>query len=77
MTISRRLLSRDLRPEETAVVCASLEKMQTYYRAHPDDASKLLAVGESKLDRHLSQAELASWTMVCNELMNLDEVLNK
>jgi mono/diheme cytochrome c family protein len=76
-TISRRLLSRDLRPEESAVVCASLEKLQTYYRTHPDDVAKLLAVGDSKPASPLPRAELAAWTMVCNELMNLDEVLNK
>jgi hypothetical protein len=75
--ISRRLLSRDLRPQESAVVCASLEKLQSYYRTHPDDATKVLAVGDSKPNSPLPPAELAAWTMVCNELMNLDEVLNK
>jgi hypothetical protein len=76
-TISRRLLSRDLAPQESAVVCASLEKLQTYYRSHPDEATKLLSVGDSKPNGPLPPAELAAWTMVCNELMNLDEVLNK
>ncbi len=76
-TISRRLLARDLRPQESAVVSASLEKLQTYYRNHPDEAAKLLAVGDSKQTGPLPPAELAAWTMVCNELMNLDEVLNK
>jgi hypothetical protein len=74
--ISRRLLSRDLGPQETAIVGASLDKLEAFYRTHPDDAAKLLAVGDSK-PAALPPAELAAWTMVCNELMNLDEVLNK
>jgi hypothetical protein len=76
-TISHRLLARDLAPQECAVVGASLGKLQAFYREHPDEASKLLAVGDSKPASALPPAELAAWTMVCNELMNLDEVLNK
>jgi hypothetical protein len=37
----------------------------------------VIAVGESKADPKLEAAELAAWTMAVNELMNLDEVLNK
>ncbi len=47
-----------------------------YYREHPAEAAQLVAVGESKPDR-VSPVELAAWTMLANELMNLDEVLNK
>jgi hypothetical protein len=34
-------------------------------------------VGESKRDAGLNASELAAWTMLVNEVMNLDEVLNK
>jgi hypothetical protein len=34
-------------------------------------------VGESDPDKSLDPKELAAWTMLANELMNLDEVLNK
>ena len=34
-------------------------------------------MGESKADPALDPATLAAWTMLANELMNLDEVLNK
>ena len=51
--------------------------LSSYYKAHPDDAKKLIAVGESKADPTLRLRELAAWTMLANELMNLDEVLNK
>ena len=44
--MSRRLLARSLRPEELRVVKASLERLIAFYQSHPDDATKLLAVGE-------------------------------
>jgi hypothetical protein len=75
--MARRVLARPLRPEELRVVQASVSELLTFYKAHPDDAKKLLAVGESKADASLDPAALAAWTMLANELMNLDEVLNK
>lgn len=75
--LGARLLARPFRPEEAKVVEASLNDLLTYYKTHPDDAKKLIAVGESKPDASLDAATLAAWTMTVNELMNLDEVLNK
>jgi mono/diheme cytochrome c family protein len=75
--ISTRLLSRELRPEEAAIVIASLEDLTAHYKANPADAKALLEVGESKLDPALDMTTLAAWTMLCNQMMNLDEVLNK
>jgi Protein of unknown function (DUF1553) len=72
-----RLLSRPFRPEEMSVVNASLDKLLAHYRANIEDAKKLIAIGESKPDERLDAATLAAWTMLANELMNLDEVLNK
>jgi cytochrome c553 len=75
--IARRLLSRPLRDAETPIVKASLAKLSQYYASHGDDAKKLIATGESKPDPKLDPALLAAWTMLTNQLMNLDEVLNK
>jgi hypothetical protein len=74
---ARRLLARPMTPEEVKVVRDSLDGLLDYYKAHPEDAAKLIAVGESKPDATLDAPELAAWTMLANELMNLDEVLNK
>ena len=41
------------------------------------DAKALVAVGESKADEKLDVSALAAWTMVCNQVLNLDEALNK
>jgi hypothetical protein len=47
------------------------------YRKQPDDAAKLLAVGESKTDSTMDRIELAAWTMVASAIMNLDEAITK
>jgi hypothetical protein len=75
--ISRRLLSRPLRAEEATVVQATLNDLLAAYKAKPEDAKKLIAVGESKADASLDAGVLAAWTMLVNQMMNLDEVLNK
>jgi hypothetical protein len=75
--VARRLLSRPTRPEESAVIKAALDDQLSYYKSHVDDAKKLLEVGETKSDASLDAAELAAWTMLVNQMMNMDEVLNK
>src|SRR5262249_42952474 len=75
--IARRVLSRPLRPEETSVVTKSLADLLEHYRGHADEGNKLLAVGESPRDKKIDPATHAAWTMVCNQMMNLDEALNK
>jgi hypothetical protein len=72
-----RLLARPLRPEEAKVVRSGLDVLLADYKAHPEEAKKLIAVGQSKADPKLDVPTLAAWTMVANELLNLDEVLNK
>ncbi len=75
--MAERLMSRPLRPEEMKVARASLNELLASYETAPKDANALLAVGESKPDESLDTAVLAAYTMVANEMMNLDEVLNK
>ena len=75
--IAQRLLCRPLKDQERTIILSSHKDMQAYYQGHADDAKALLQVGESVADPKLAPAQLAAWTMVCNQLMNLDEVLNK
>ncbi|MCI0740704.1 MAG: DUF1553 domain-containing protein [Gemmataceae bacterium] len=75
--IAKRLLARSFRAEELKVVQESLRDLLAYYQANPKDAQKLITVGESRPDASLAAPELAAWTMLSNQLMNLDEVLNK
>ncbi len=75
--VARRTLCRPMSAPEAAVVTRVLASLRAHYKAVPEDAKKLLAVGESKADPALDPVELAAWTMVVNQLLNLDEVLNK
>jgi len=76
-SLGARLLSRPWRTEELSVIQASLSELQSYYSAHPDEAGKLITFGESVPDAAIPPATLAAWTMLCNELMNVDEFLCK
>jgi hypothetical protein len=75
--MSEHLLVRRLRPKEVEIVQSTLERFQKHYAASEADAKKLIDVGDSNVEVQAPPAELAAWTMVANELMNLDEVLNK
>ena len=73
----RRALLRPLTAEEQSILADSHTKLLSHYRANEAEAKALLAVGERRPDANLPPAELAALTMVCNQLLNLDEVLNK
>jgi len=75
--LSMRVLCRPLRPSELDIHSRSQADLLAHYQAQPSDANSLIAVGDSKPDSTVPPAELASWTMVCNQVMNLDEALNK
>jgi hypothetical protein len=75
--ISRRLLSRPLQPEEQQVVRASAQRLIAFYQSHAEDATRLLTVGDLKPSASQEPTTVAAWTMLANELLNLDEVLNK
>ncbi len=74
---ARQLVARSLRPQEEDIMLASLDRLLAHFEAHPDDAKELLKFGQSPVDPKLDPPTLAAWTMLTNEMMNLDEVLNK
>jgi hypothetical protein len=71
------LLSHDPTSPMESVLEASFQQMQQHYAADPKAAHDLIAVGESPSDPKIPAPELAAWTMVASEMMNLDETLNK
>ena len=76
-TMAQRVLCRQLADEELALVLASQQQYSDYYQNHADDAQALIKVGASAPATSHSPAELATWTMVATELLNLDETLSK
>jgi hypothetical protein len=77
--MSQATLGRALVDKEVAVLSRSLDTFhQTYANENStEDVKALLAVGESKSDEALAQSELAAWTMVASQFLNLDEFLTK
>jgi hypothetical protein len=75
--VTRHLLGRAFDANERDITRKAYQDYLGHFVAHPDEAQKLLAVGESKPDEHLSVPESAALTMVANQVMNLDEGLNK
>ena len=75
--LARKILARPLRPEEATVVEKSLADLLAYYQANPDHADQLISVGASRPESSVQPAVLAAWTMLANELLNLDEVVCK
>jgi hypothetical protein len=75
MTI--RVLARSFSPAERRIVTEAHRDFLAHYRANVPAASQLLSVGESAADPNLRPEELAALTMVANQILSLDEALNK
>jgi hypothetical protein len=71
------LLSRPLADAERAVLQGSRQQFATHYAAHPDQAALLLKVGAAPADTNLPPAEVAAWTLVASQALNLDETISK
>jgi mono/diheme cytochrome c family protein len=75
--MAQRLLARPLTAKEKSIVKGTLADMNSFFAKNPDAAKEFLATGESKPSDKVPAPQLAAMTMVANQLMNLDEVLNK
>lgn len=75
--VALRLLCRPLRDDETSIMMASYRDLLAYYQSNPADAQAVVSVGDSSPNEEVDFVDLAAWTMVCNQMMNLDEVVNK
>ena len=75
--MSARLLSRRLDDRERGIAGAAYQDYLRYYDSNPEQARRALLVGDSEPESTLPRPEFAALTMVANQLMNLDEVLNK
>jgi hypothetical protein len=71
------LLARDPSPKMTAVLENSLAQMEKHYKVDTKAARELLEAGETKSDPSIPAPELAAWTMVASEMLNLDEMVTK
>ncbi len=75
--IAARALGRPFSDLEVEVLLEDKQYFLDHYRSAPEDARALLEIGSSPVDEQCDKTLLAAWTMVCNQVLNLDEVLNK
>ncbi|HYK48430.1 MAG TPA: DUF1553 domain-containing protein, partial [Terriglobales bacterium] len=71
------LLARIPPPQMAAVLEKSFSEMQKHYAANPKDARSLVNIGEKRRDSSIPEPELAAWTMIASEMLNLDGTINK
>ena len=73
--ITTRLIARKLAPRERAVAREMLDAARQKFGADAKSAAELVAVG-AKPAAHPDKAELAAWTLVASQILNLDETLS-
>jgi len=71
----RQVVARYPTAQEAAIIEQTLAKHSARYQSSADAAKQLTTFGDSKPDAKLNAAEVASWTMIANLLLNLDEAL--
>jgi hypothetical protein len=75
--MSEILLAHDAPAPMAAALEASLQQLQQHYAKDRKAGHSLVDIGEEKRDRFIPEKELAAWTMVASEMLNLDETMNK
>jgi hypothetical protein len=73
----RLMTARRPTEKELEILTKTLDAHRADFKAHPDAATKLLSEGESPRDTSLDPIEHATWTMIANLLLNLDEAVTK
>lgn len=73
----RRVTSRQPSEAEVKALIRNLNSQLEYFTRNPQEAEKLLAVGERRNDDKLNRAELAAYATVASLLLNLDEVITR
>jgi hypothetical protein len=75
--IAARVLLRPLSDAEREVVTRTMSDLERDFAANAQGAKAYLSVGDTKPDPNFPAPQLAALTMVANQLLNLDEALNK
>jgi hypothetical protein len=75
--MTQRLLSRKLDKEERAAIHETYTSAKKFYDEKPEEAKLALTIGEFAYDQTLPITDLAAWTLVANQLFNLDETVTR
>lgn len=75
--MARRALARPFTPAEADILRATWKDLRAHYSSQPQAAADLLQQGEAPADPRLAPAEVAALAVLANQVLNLDEFLNK
>ena len=73
----RTITLRQLDQNELRVLTRYLQSQRQHFTAHPEEANRLLSLGERRVDSRLLPREVAAWSMVASLILNLDETITK
>ena len=78
MTLLHRLVcGRRPTERELDLLSGALAEFQTSFRAEPEAARRLMAVGESPHDPVLDVVELAAYASLANAVLGTDEAITR
>jgi hypothetical protein len=75
--MSEILLAHDAPAPMEKALESSFHQIERHYTSDRKAAHKLVEIGEKKRGPSIPEPELAAWTMVASEMLNLDETVNK
>jgi hypothetical protein len=73
----RRATSREPQEPEVHILRELLQKHRQHYQAQPEEARRLLSVGDHPVPPTIPPAEVAAWTSVARALLNLHETITR
>ena len=75
--IAETTLNRPLTQTEALYLQKSAATFKAHFINDEDSAKALISVGASPYNQSLKPKEIAEWTLVASEFLNLDEFLTK
>ncbi|MDX1679572.1 MAG: DUF1553 domain-containing protein [Akkermansiaceae bacterium] len=75
--ITLLLINRVLEADERATLRQSHSEFFTEFEDKPDAAREFLATGSTPVPKEADVVELAAWTLVASQVLNLDETLTR
>jgi hypothetical protein len=75
--ITARLLNRALDAEERKIITGTFSDISATFTKDPNAAAELLKTGSTPADTTLPPAELAAWTLLASQILNLDEAVTR
>jgi hypothetical protein len=73
----RQVISRKPSESELQVLREYLARQSTYFRGNPQEAAKLLGVGDKRNSERLNATDLAAYTTVASLVLNLNEAMTR